>query len=928
MLPGDPGALSQVPALAVVNRHEKLDTEVRTMRLVMGALLLTGCMSCADVRADVTFYVSPDGNDDWSGALPAPNAGKTDGPFGSVVTARDAVRALKGGGALAEPAHVVLREGMYVPDEALLLGPEDSGTEACPITYEAYPGEKPVISGGASVTGWQEGADGIWTADLPGAANGAWALRQLFVNGERRTLARSPNTGFFTMAGPDGVAQDPRTGRDIVAEKQAFRYKPEDLKGLTDLEGADVVAYYHWETGMLPISVVDAASETVVLTGEMKWPFWADQRYFIQNASEALDAPGEWYLDRDSGTLHYKPLPGEDMGKATTVAPRLTQLVVMAGDPEAGLWVEYVRFEGLSFAYTDYALEPEGHCDWQAAVTVPAVIQANGARQCSIERCRIAHIGTYAVWLRWGCQDNRVVQNEITDIGAGGVKVGEGGIAGTDASDPHGNEVSNNYIHDIGVVYPGAIGVWVGQSSDNLIAHNEICDTCYTAISCGWTWGYGPTRAHRNRIEYNHLHHIGRGILSDLGAIYTLGTSPGTVLHHNLIHDVWCYAKGYGAGGIYPDEGSSQIVIENNVVYHTIGGGFTLHYGKDNLVRNNILAFGRDSQVVRGRNETHTAFGFERNIVYFDSGRVWAAGGENRNWTADNNCYWNASGGDLEFLDDLTLDDWRALGFDEHSIVEDPQFVDPGNGDFTLEPGSPVAKIGFEPIDISSAGLTGPQEWTDLPKRIKREPVDFGKAAVPEPKLVNDDFEKTAVGVKAAQAVTWGEAGDATVRVTDEQAAGGEHSLKFADAPDLDFGYNPHLWYTPYLTDCLTHLQYDLRIEPGAVVGMEWRDGANPYRVGPSMTVAAMGELTASGEHVIDFPANEWVHFDITFGLGKQNTGTWDLIVTVRGQDPVSLEGLPANPKLKRLEWLGFVSAAEDRRVFYLDNVKLEMQGE
>jgi parallel beta-helix repeat protein len=901
-----------------------------------GALVL--CLGCllmaAMAQAEVTIYVATDGNDGWSGMPPAANAAKTDGPLRTLATARDLIRAMKAGGPLTEPVRVLVRKGVYDLDEPLVLEPQDSGTEACPITYAAYPGEKPVISGGAEVTGWKKGEDGIWTAQLPRA----WALRQLFVNGERRTLARSPNTGYFSMAGPDGVAQDPRTGKDIVAEKQAFRYKPDELQGTatsgtgTDFaeqlakssQSPEIVALFHWESGMFPISAVDTEHETIVLTGEMKWPFWADQRYFIQNAREALDAPGEWYLDRKTGTLQYKPMPGEDMSKATVIAPKLTQLVLMNGEPDAGLWVEHVRFEGLQFAYADYELEPEGHCDWQAAVTVPAVIQAVGARNCSIERCRIAHIGNYAVWLRWGCKENRAVQNEITDIGAGGVRIGEGGIAGSDAMDPRGNEVSNNFIHDIGIVYPGAIGVWIGQSSENVIAHNEICDTNYTAISCGWTWGYGPTNAHDNRIEYNHLHHIGRGVLSDMGAIYTLGTSPGTTLNHNLIHDVWCYAKGYGAGGIYPDEGSSQILIENNVVYHTISGGFTLHYGKDNTVRNNILACGRDQQVVRGRNETHIAFNFERNIVYFDTGRVWSAGGENRNWNSDYNCFWNTAGEDLEFLSDLSLEDWRGLGFDEHSIVEDPQFVDPRNGDFRLKPGSPVSKIGFEPIDISTAGLTGAKEWTDLPKRIKRAPVDFGTAAVPQPQLVSDDFEKTAVGVKAAQAVTWGEAGDATIRVTDEQAASGKHSLKFTDAPGLDFSYNPHLWYTPYLTDCVAKLQYDLRIEPGAVVGMEWRDGANPYRVGPSMNISASGELTASGKHVIDFPPNEWVHFEVTFGLGKRNTGTWDLTVTVRGQEPVRLEGLPGDPKLKRLEWLGFVSAAEEKAVFYLDNVKLE----
>jgi parallel beta-helix repeat protein len=887
--------------------------------------VLLGVAAANCGTADLTLYVSPTGDDDWSGALASANAAGTDGPLATLTAARDVIRALKAQSKPDQPVRVVLRKGTYALGEPFVLTVEDSGTEQAPITYAAYPDEKPVISGGVPVTGWQKGPDGLWTTQLPGAVGGAWALRQLFVNGERRTLARSPNTGYFHMAGPDGVAKDPRTGRDINAEKQAFRYRGEDLRGLGDLTGAEAMAFFHWETGLFPISAVVPEAETIVLAGEMKWPFWADQRYILQNAESLLDAPGEWYLDRQTGTLSYRALPGEDLDRCTVIAPRLTQLVLLNGDPEAGLWVEHVRFEGLTFAFAEHVLEPEGHCDWQAAVTVPAVIEARGARQCAIERCRIAHVGTYGIWFRSGCHGNRVVQTEITDVGAGGVRIGEGGIAPTDATDCRGNEVSNNYIHDIGIIYPGAIGVWIGQSSENLIAHNEICDTCYTAISCGWTWGYGPTNAHDNHIEYNHLHHLGRGILSDMGAIYTLGTSPGTQLRYNLIHDVWCYAKGYGAGGIYPDEGSSQILIENNVVYHTLSGGFTLHYGKDNTVRNNIFAYGRDSQVVRGRNEEHIAFSFERNVVYYDSGRVWAAGGPNRNWTADTNCYYNTTGEDLLFLDDLPLEDWRGLGFDEHSITEDPGFVDPKHGDFRLRADSPLSRIGFEPIDISTAGLTGPKEWTDLPRRIKRAPVDFGKAATPEPQLVDDDFEKTAVGVKAAMAVTWGEAGEATIRVTDETAAGGKHSLKFTDAPGLDFSYNPHLWYTPYLTDSMARLQYDLRIEPGAIVGMEWRDGANPYRVGPSFEVEASGQLTASKKPVMAFPTDTWVHFDIRFGLGKRNTGTYEATITPSGGAPVRLEGFAADPKLRRLDWLGFVSAATDRRAFYLDNVRLEI---
>ncbi len=486
------------------------------------------------------------------------------------------------------------------------------------------------------------------------------------------------------------------------------------------------------------------------------------------------------------------------------------------------------------------------------------------------------------------------------------------------------NVVSNNYIHDGGILFAGAIGVWVGHASDNEISHNEICDLNYTGISVGWSWGYGETKHHRNEIAYNHLHHLGRGVLGDMGAIYTLGISPGTKLHHNLIHDIWCY-DAVGAGGIYPDEGSSQIVIENNVVYRTYSGGLTFHYGKDDTVRNNIFAYGYGQQVVRGRNEEHIAFNFERNIVYFNSGRVWAAGGPNRNWRADANLYWDTTGSPLRFLNDLSLEEWRALGFDRKSVVADPLFVAPARGDFRLKPNSPALKLGFKPIDIREAGLIGSPEWVSLPRQISRAPVSFTAIPQPRPVLVNDDFEATPVGVQAEQATTHGETAAATVRVSGERAAGGKRSLKFTDAPGLDQPWNPHIWYTPNLGEGLAELQYDVWVGPGALVWHEWRDAASPYRVGPNIGIDATGQLTAGRRPLITVPHETWIHVAIVCGLGKQASGKYDLTVTVAGGQPQRFADLPCDPSLRRLEWLGFVSNATEQTVFYLDNVQMRL---
>ena len=827
----------------------------------------------------------------------------------SLQAARDAVRALRG--KVTGPVRVEIQPGTYSLTEPLVLQPQDSD-----ITFIGVGKDRPLITGGEVITGWKEQSPGWWTAPVPYAAE--WPLRALFVDGERAILARSPNTGYFRTVGKAPPFKD-ADGKEIDSSKQAFRFKPGDLQNSAGITGGNAIVFYHWETAMLPIKSVDEAAQTLTFTGEMKWPFWSNQRYYIENVKEALDAPGEFYLDRQAKLLYYRPRPGENMRTAQVIAPRQQQLVLLQGDPEAGTLVSNVRFENLKLAHTNYVLEPEGHSDWQAAVTVNAAVQATGANRCGFDNCEISGVGNYAVWFERGCKDNYVTHSYIHDSGAGGVRIGQAGVP-AEPNVTSGNTVSNCLIRDVGKDFYGAHPVWIGHASYNTISHNEICDANYTGIACGWSWGYGASAANHNIIEYNHLHDLGRGKLCDMAAIYTLGIQPGTIIRNNLIHDIYDWEEGYGAGGIYPDEGSSQIVIENNVVYRTASGGLTIHYGQDLIARNNIFACGRDTQVHLGRRDKESSLTYNNNIVYYEEGGLFSRESDLK---SGNNIYFNTTGEDMIFPLNKTFTEWQASGQDIGSQITDPKFRNPAKDDYTLLPDSPALKLGFKPIDTSTCGIMEPAELVKLAQGIKREKTAIPRRSAAPPLSVNDGFEMTPVGTNADVVTTYGEAGTASIRVSTEQAASGKRSLRFEDAPGLDQSYNPHIHYSPHIVQGIVTFSYDVRLGAGTELFNDWRDQASPFRTGPNLRIAPDGQLSTGDQKLLMLPHDQWVHIEVVSGLGKQADGTFAVSVTLPGQQPQKFEKLPCDPKCKELQWLGFVSNATDKVVFYLDNVKL-----
>ncbi len=890
---------------------------------VVSCLLVATFAAAEAATSKADFYVATDGNDAWSGRFAVANASASDGPFASVARAQKAMREIRAD-VSDRPVSVLIRGGIYRLAQPLTFTPQDSGFENAPTIYAAYPGEQPVFSGGRPITGWTKGEGELWIAEIPQVKSGDWYFHQLFVNGKRRTRARHPNEGYLRIAGTLKPLTDRSAARGDTSYKIGFRYHPGDIKHSDGLEDLNIILYHSWTASLHWIKELDEQSNTVHFTARCAWPvaYWdANERYHLENYFEALDAPGEWYLNRKTGILYYWPFEGEDMQEAEVNAPRLQHLVEIRGDAQAGNTVEYLVLRGLSFQHAEWVHPKNKMADGQAAMHLSAAVVATWARHCSIERCEIAHVGEYGLILGEGCKHNRVCHCHIHDLGGGGVRLGETLLHTDPERQTDHNVVDNCFIHDGGHVFKAGIGVWIGRSSYNTVSHNEICDFYYSGCSVGWSWGYAPSSANHNVFEYNHIHNLGKGVLSDMGGIYSLGVSPGSVERFNLIHDVYSYA--YGGWGLYTDEGSTDILLENNVVYNCKTGCFHQHYGRTNTIRNNIFAVAQTGNIVRSRQEEHLSFTFKRNIVLTNNGVPLGGNWGNGNYRIDYNIYWDIADEDIEFAG-MEFEEWQELGRDRHSRIADPLFVDAQNYDFRLREDSPVRKWGFEPIDISKIGLYGETEWVNAPKKIVRKPLD--RPPAPEPQPIIDDFEDTEVGENAKLARTHGQSAGAGIRVTDEQAATGNHSLKFTDAPGLEHDWQPHMYYQPRFSKGLVRFSFDLRVEPGAIFWHEWRDAHYPYRVGPSISIEKNGELRAGGNPLMTVPHSKWTHIEIACGLGKI-AGAYDLKVTVQGQEPHRFEKLPnGSPQWRRLRWLGFVSLATDTAVFYIDNVKLDAE--
>jgi len=534
------------------------------------------------------FYVSPVGNDSWSGKLAEPNPEKTDGPFATIERARKAVGKLKqevyklkkkavdkrfigtphqyGSG---RDITVLIRQGVYSLENRLSFSSEDGGERLetdlptgafeyhelkdCYVTYAAYPGESPVISGGEKITGWKKAKDGIWSAGFDGAE-----INDLYANGKRLTLARTPNTGYFFT---DGQPSD----------SISFKFKKGDLKPWKDMESNRINMTVRWGAIHSSIARVDEKSRTAWLITASPEMMIVPPKYFVENVEALVDTANEWYFNAKSRTISF--IPDAEIGdpnRASIVFPKIDNLISVSGTRENP--VRNLRFYNLKFENTKSG--------------GPGTVSFQFAKNCEFLKNRIENVSQAAIHLGKGCFHNLIAKNVINEVKGSGIIV-----AGIPKPENWNDIVSDNVIsfNKITNINISATGISTYNALRTTVSHNYISNVGSYGITLG-SWPNIEETSDGNHVaEFNHVSFTNMK-RDDEGGIAVYGLSPGSVVRNNVIHDVHPASTNENVALFFQNM-SSGWTVTDNTYYNLKQGQMKLCacYLVDNVYENNQL---------------------------------------------------------------------------------------------------------------------------------------------------------------------------------------------------------------------------------------------------------------------------------------------------------------------------------------------------
>ena len=564
------------------------------------------CILCSHWLLAGEIWISPKGSDFNDGTCQSPKATLTSALRQAREWRRTEDNRIQGG------ITIYMEGGTYAFHEPVFIRPEDSGTKESPTIIRSVGDEKVILSGGISINGWKKQGK-VWVADVPVFNGRPLDFRQLWVNGKKAVRARD-------------VEDFEKMNRICsVDEKNEILYVPAvsirrliDNKGNLKAKYAEMVLHQMWCVANLRIRSVEVQGDSAAIRFhqpesriqfEHPWPRpmvttdGHNSAFYLTNARELQDVPGEWYHDIDARKVYYYPREGEKMQEAEVIVPAGETLVRVEGTLDRP--VRHIRFEKITFSYTTWIRPSEkGHVPLQAGMYLTdgyridpkmqrdylnhpldnqgwlgrpaAAVRVVAARQIDFERCRFEHLGSTGLDYEEAVQGGVVRGCLFRDIAGNGLLVGSFSPAAHETHLPYDpadrrevctqQHINNCYFTEIGNEDWGCLAIAAGYVGDVNIEHNEISEVPYSGISLGWGWTQTVNCMRNNRVHANLIHHYAKHMY-DVAGIYTLGSQPKSYVTENCVHSI--YKPGYVHDPnhwfyLYTDEGSSFITVRDN----------------------------------------------------------------------------------------------------------------------------------------------------------------------------------------------------------------------------------------------------------------------------------------------------------------------------------------------------------------------------